>query len=138
MEIIVKNINLTKEVRFQTSRSGGKGGQNVNKVSTRVQLFFNVQDSVTLPDEMKEILLKKLANKITKDGEIIITSANNRTQQQNKKATIIKFIDLLEKALTPSKKRLKTKIPQEVKEHRLRTKKINSEKKRNRNIKIEF
>ncbi len=90
------------EFKFETSLSSGPGGQNVNKVNTRVELRFNVQSSLYLTDDEKAKISARLKNKINAAGELIITSQSERTQLQNKKKTVQKFFVLLSKVLTES------------------------------------
>ena len=126
---ILQNRDFSKEFVFSTSRSGGPGGQNVNKVSTKVELRFNVIESVLLWADEKEIILKILENKINKEGELILVSQSERSQLGNKEKVIEKFYTIISKALTPKKKRKPTKQTKASKEKRLDTKKVHSEKK---------
>lgn len=125
----LNNRDFTEELIFNASRSSGAGGQNVNKVNTKVELRFNVDESNLLTAEEKEIIKSKLKNRINNDGFLILSSQEERTQLKNKESVIIRFMELLNKALIPRKKRKPTKIPKAVKEKRLQNKKINSEKK---------
>lgn len=118
---------LQKELHFKTSRSGGKGGQHVNKTSSKVELLFDVQDSETLNEEQKTLILQKLKTRIDKDGILHIIVQKERSQYLNKKAALEKFQELLEKSLIPPKKRKKTKISKASKEKRLKLKKQKSE-----------
>ncbi|MEO8146547.1 MAG: alternative ribosome rescue aminoacyl-tRNA hydrolase ArfB [Bacteroidia bacterium] len=124
--------SLLKEVKFQTTRSGGKGGQNVNKVATKVELYFDVVGSTVLNDDEKEKFFTKLKNKISDDGVLKIMAQSERTQFANKKVAIAKFEKAVEKAFTEPKKRLATTVTEEEKENRLREKKLTAEKKERR------
>lgn len=126
------NIDLEKllsECRYAFSRSGGKGGQNVNKVETKVELNFDVLNSPTLTGEQRFLLTEKLHTKLTKDFLLKIVSQTERTQLGNKKKADRKFIALIKKAFTPEKKRIKTKPSKAVKQKRLESKRKQSEKK---------
>lgn len=124
---MIRLPDLSPEYIFKAVRSGGKGGQNVNKVSTKVELYFNISQSNLLTTEQKNILLAKLGHLLNEEGVLRITSDASRSQKQNKDDTIQKLNLLLIKALTPVKKRVKTKTPKAVKEKRLNEKKIKSE-----------
>lgn len=127
-----KTEDILSEVTFKTSRSGGKGGQNVNKVETKIELIFNVLNSKYLTDEEKELVLEKLNNRIDKNGNLRIVSQTERSQYMNKLKSIQKFLELIAKSLRKKKKRLKTKPTTVSKENRIKKKKITSLKKSNR------
>ncbi len=129
MSQLLNTKGLLSEVYFQTSRSSGAGGQNVNKVNTKVELRFNIQNSQYLTDNQKKILLEKLSNKITTSGELIIASQASRSQLRNKENCISKFLNLITHALTPRKKRVATKPTKKSNKKRLEAKKKHSEKK---------
>ncbi len=134
---MINNIDLNKvlkEVKYNTSRSGGKGGQNVNKVETKVELVFNINGSMTIDEEVKAILYKKLYNKIDGESNIRITSQTERTQLGNKKKVIEKFVKMLDKALIKEKFRIKTVKSLSVKEKILVSKKKQSIKKKQRKL----
>jgi len=118
------NIDVTKELEFKTSRSGGKGGQNVNKVETQVEVRFNIATSFILSQDQKELLLQKLARQLNKNNELLVVCNEDRTQLGNKSKAIKKINQLIEKNLVVPKKRSVTKIPQSIKEKRLKSKKI--------------
>lgn len=124
--------DFSPEFQFQASRSGGAGGQNVNKVSTKMELRFNVTNSQLLDDEQKRLFQTKLKNQINSEGELIIVSQEERTQLRNKNIVIKKFRELLIKALTIPKKRVKVTPTVAMIAERLKDKKKVSEKKANR------
>jgi ribosome-associated protein len=126
------NRDFFSEFQFITSRSGGAGGQHVNKVSSKVELRFHVEHSALLSPEEKEIIKLKLANKINTEGYLQIVSQAERSQLLNKQASITKFYQLLEKALTPVKRRKVTKPTKASVQARLQQKKMVSGKKSER------
>lgn len=121
---------IIHEVDFSSSRSGGPGGQNVNKVNTKVTIRFDVAGSRTLNEEVKSFLLHKLSAKLTTDGVLVITSQNKRSQLENKNAALAKLDEMLRKAFERKKPRKKTKPGKAAKEKRIESKKKNSEKKK--------
>ena len=118
--------DFQSEFEFSASLSSGPGGQNVNKVSTKIELRFNVQKSALLNDAEKEINIKRLPNKINLEGELIIVSQSERSQLKNKERAIERFYQLLNKALKPEKIRIKTVPTQASKEKRIEEKRIQS------------
>jgi ribosome-associated protein len=120
---------LLREISFKTSRSGGKGGQNVNKVSSKVELIFNVNASLLFSPEQKALISEKLAGKIDTGGDLHVVSQEDRSQLVNRERSIEKLIDLLIKALIVQKKRKPTKIPKEIIMKRLKDKSVNADKK---------
>jgi len=123
---------LTKELRFKAVRSSGAGGQHVNKVSSKVELAFDVVQSQGLSSKEKERLLFKLENRLTKDHILILQCDETRSQHQNKQLVINRFFDVLKKALYVPKKRKPTKPSKSSVEKRLKSKKVSSAKKANR------
>jgi ribosome-associated protein len=126
----VAPADLLPEIKFTTSRSSGPGGQNVNKVNSKVTLRFSIAGSQVLTSEQKAFLLDKFKGKVTTDGELIISSQEKRSQPENKAAVIAKFEKLLTKVFERKKLRKKTKPSKAALEKRINTKKKQSEKKK--------
>ncbi len=123
------------ELNFSAARSSGPGGQHVNKTSTKVLLEFDVFNSPNLTDEQKQIIQEKLENRITKDGGLQISSQQYRSQSANKQDAIGKFVEMLEEALRPRKKRRRKRISQAARHARLQAKRHRSEiKKMRKNV----
>src|SRR5882672_11036559 len=112
-------IDITYEIKFKTARSGGKGGQNVNKVETMVEGYWNIDASTLATDEQKALLKEKLSNKINTDGLLLVKSQTERSQLGNKEVVVKKMNSLINKALIKPKARKATKIPKAVKEKRI-------------------
>jgi ribosome-associated protein len=125
-------IDITKEILFRTARSGGKGGQNVNKVETMVEGYFSIQDSALLTEDQKRLLAYKLSSRIHSDGYIQVRSQVHRTQLGNKAEVIRKMHALLEAALKKEKRRIATKPTAAAKERRVEHKKRQSQLKAGR------
>ena len=130
-------INVLKEIKFKTARSGGSGGQNVNKVETMVEGYFKVEDSQLFSLEEKDLIKQKLANKITDEGFLLVKSQTERSQLGNKEEVIRKINTLIKQALIKPKKRKPTKPSKAAKEKRIESKKKHGERKEARK-KINF
>jgi ribosome-associated protein len=124
--------DLQKETVYKASRSGGKGGQNVNKVSSKVELLFSINNSTLFSDEEKELLNEKLQTRFNKDGLVQIICDEERSQYLNKEKALERLVLLLTKALHKPKIRKATKVSKASKAARLESKRINAAKKENR------
>jgi ribosome-associated protein len=121
--------DLIPDIIFTTSRSSGPGGQNVNKVNSKVTLKLDVLRSQVLTGEQKELMERKLASRLTKDGVLVLTAQDERSQLQNKEAVLSKLNVLLLKTFTPRKARKATQPGKAAKQKRIKEKKMRSEKK---------
>lgn len=126
----MKPEDLMPEISFKASRSSGPGGQNVNKVNTKIELRFDVESSKIPTTEEKEIIKEKLANRMNQEGILTVTVQRSRSQLKNKKLAIEKFIVLISDALTPEKPRTATRVPAGTKKKRLADKQKQAEKKK--------
>ena len=123
---------LLSELKFKAVRSSGAGGQNVNKVSSKVVLSFDLANSLGLTQEEKERLQIKIANKLTQEVVLIITSEEDRSQFKNKEIAVKKFLKVIENGLLVPKERKEIKVSRNAKEKRLNAKKVMSVLKQNR------
>jgi len=129
--------DLQKEISYKTSRSGGKGGQNVNKVSSKVELLFSISDSLLFTDEEKELLNHKLQSRFNKDGLVQVVCDEERNQYLNKEKAVERLISIMTAALHKPKARKPTKISKAAKQARLQNKRLNSLKKENRRTNLD-
>lgn len=127
--------DLLSQITYKTSRSGGKGGQNVNKVSSKVELNFDFESSPIFSDEEKRRIKQKLANRMTSIGSIQVIAEEERSQFLNKEKALVKLNRLLKAALLVAKPRKATKIKKSAVEKRLKNKQQNALKKLNRSSK---
>lgn len=125
-------IDFSTEVFFQTARSGGKGGQNVNKVETMAEAYWPVATSAFFTQEQKELILQKLANRINADGLLLVKSQESRSQLTNKKTALEKMLVLVNTAIVKAKKRIASKPSKAMVQKRIDSKKLQGEKKMRR------
>lgn len=126
------------ELEITASRSGGPGGQHVNKSDTKITVRWNVKTTAVLTDEQKMRVLQNLQSRLTSDGDLIIHSSESRSQQKNKEAALKQLAETVRRALYVPKKRIKTKVSKATKEQRLKIKKKHGEIKKMRSRKIEY
>ena len=128
----MNTTQIVQELQFKAVRSSGAGGQHVNKVSTKIELTYDLQNSTAITDKEKERLLLKLSNRLTKENVLLLQCDDSRSQHKNKELAIKRFLELIKSALVVPKKRKKTKPSRSAIEKRLNTKKKSALKKANR------
>jgi len=120
------------ELDVRASRSSGAGGQHVNKTSSRIELFWNVETSSVLSDDQRSLLKERLASRLSSDGSIRVVASETRSQYRNRERAETRLAELIRAALKPRKKRKQTRRPRAADEARLASKKLHSKKKRER------
>ena len=126
------NNLLKSELSYKYVRSSGSGGQHVNKVSSKAELYFDLKNSIVFNDEEKQKLSEFLNNRLSKEGLLILACDESRSQFRNKALVTQRFLELIEEGLKEEKIRIPTRIPRGVKKKRLKNKRINADKKANR------
>lgn len=137
-DLVIKNgvVIPHHELEITASRSGGPGGQHVNKSDTRITIRWNVKTTTALTEEQKARVIKNLEHKLTADGDLIVHNSESRSQQQNKEKALEHLANIVRRALYVPKKRIATKVSKTTKEKRFQQKKHRSDIKKSRRIKI--
>jgi ribosome-associated protein len=120
------------ELEITASRSGGAGGQHVNKTSSKITIRWNVRMSSALTEEQKHRIEQNLSSRLTADGDLIVHNSESRSQQQNKERALAHLASLIRKGLYVPKKRMKTKVPEQAKKARVEKKRHHGEVKKMR------
>jgi ribosome-associated protein len=128
----VDTNTLKSELSYKYVRSSGSGGQHVNKVSSKAELYFNLKDSKVFNDDEKQKLSEFFNNRLTKENILILACDESRSQFRNKALVTQRFIELIQEGLKKEKIRIATRIPRGVKKRRLKNKRINADKKAKR------
>jgi len=126
IEIARNTFIAEEELTFKTSRSGGPGGQNVNKLNTRVTVFFDVGNSPSLSEDQKRRIASELSSRMDRRGILRVVSQKHRSQESNRRAAVERLQQLLQEALKPAPIRRKTRIPAAARERRLEEKRQRS------------
>ena len=121
-----------REFKFSFSRSSGSGGQNVNKVNTKVTLHWDVEDSPSISEALRQRFIKRFASRISQEGEVVISSSRSREQARNKAQCLEKLKAMILEVASPAKKRIPTKIKKSAVERRLKDKKMKARTKERR------
>ena len=129
MEITSSLVIPDSELDVKASRASGAGGQHVNKTSSRIEISWNIRDSRTLSEEQRQMLLDRLASRISTEGAVRIVASEMRSQRQNRERAERRLAELIRRALIPRKKRKPTRRPRSADEARLASKKLHSRKK---------
>ncbi|HXY31084.1 MAG TPA: alternative ribosome rescue aminoacyl-tRNA hydrolase ArfB [Gemmatimonadaceae bacterium] len=120
------------ELIVRASRSGGPGGQHVNKTATRIELHWNVRHSAALPTELRDQLAERLGGRVDTDGFVRVVASEHRSQKLNRDAAEARLVEMIRRALAVRKKRVPTRTPRKARENRLSEKRRHSERKRQR------
>jgi ribosome-associated protein len=135
---VLESLDIPEgELEFTTSRSSGPGGQNVNKLSTRVSLLWDVEASASISAEQRELLLSRLPGRINRQGVLRVVSQRHRTQLANREAAVRRFAELVGEALTEAPKRIPVRVPASVERRRLEDKRRRSRLKRERTAELD-
>ncbi len=126
---VMNNLDFNHELSFKTSRSSGKGGQHVNKVETRVELFFDIKNSALLSEKQKQLALSNLKNRISNEGVLHLASEEKRSQKRNKGIVVKRFYEMIQEAIKPKVKRRFKPVPKSVIRQQKEMKRKNSQKK---------